>query len=270
MGTINASQCYNLHGLGAIAPGYCADLILLNDLDTFEIDSVFAGGRPLSELAEFSLETPDYCDEAVCNTVNTVRVSIDDLSIHMQGAGAAIIKTIPGQILTKKITAEVRVADGVFVPDERYAKLAVVERHRATGNIGLGIVEGFGIVNGAIGSTVSHDAHNIVVAGDNDRDILLAIEELKRAGGGFTAVSGGRVLETLELPIAGLMSGKNAENIEEKSRSIMESAFTVCKKTGSDPFMALSFLSLTAIPEIRLTDEGLFDVDSAQYISVSD
>ncbi len=269
MATINAAQCYNLRGLGAIAPGYCADLILLKDLDAFEIDSVFVRGKPLSDIMEFYPEAPDYCDKAVCNTVNTGRVSIDDLRIPMQGASAAIIKTIPGQILTRKITAEVRAQDGAFVPDERYAKLVVVERHHATGNIGLGIVEGFGIVNGAIGSTVSHDAHNIVAAGDNDRDILLAIEELKRAGGGFTAVSGGRVLETLELPVAGLMSGQSAADIEKKSESIKESASAVCKKTGSDPFMALSFLSLTAIPEIRLTDEGLFDVGSAQYIRIN-
>jgi adenine deaminase len=268
MGTINAAQCYNLRGLGAIAPGYRADLILLKDLDTFEIDSVFAGGRPLSELTDFSLETPDYCGKAVCNTVNAGRVSADDLRIPMRDTGAAIIKTIPGQILTKKIIAEVRVADGLFVPDERYAKLVVVERHRATGNVGLGIVEGFGIVNGAIASTVSHDAHNIVAAGDNDRDILIAIEELKRAGGGFTAVRGGRVIETLELPIAGLMSGRSAADIEKSSKSIRESAFTVCKNTQTDPFMSLSFLSLTAIPEIRLTDEGLYDVGSARYISI--
>lgn len=268
MGTINAAQCYNLRGFGAIAPGYCADLILLKDLDTFEIDRVFVQGRQLSEFTAPPLETLAYGCEAVCNTVNTGNISIDDLRVPLRDNRAAVIKIIPGQILTRKVMAEVRVSGGAFVPDERYAKLAVVERHRATGNIGLGIVEGFRIVNGAIGSTVSHDAHNIVAAGDNDRDILLAVEELKRTGGGFTAVRGGRVLETLELPIAGLMSGLNAAEIEKRSKSVKESAFTVCKNTDIEPFMTLSFLSLTAIPEIRLTDKGLFDVDSVQYIDI--
>lgn len=268
MGTINVAQCYKLRGLGAIAPGYCADIIILKDLDSFEIDSVFTQGRPLSTVKELFSNDTSSLDKAVCDTVNVGNVNADSLRISLSGNLATVIKIIPGQILTEKAIADVCVSDGVFVPDERYAKLMVVERHHATGDIGLAIVEGFGILNGAIGSTVSHDSHNIVVAGDNDRDMLLAVEELIRVGGGFTAVREGRVLETLELPVAGLMSDQNAASICRKSISVKESAFSICTNKDIEPFMALSFLSLTAIPVIRLTEKGLYDVDAERFISV--
>jgi adenine deaminase len=269
MATLNTASCYRLKGIGALAPGYAADFLILNDLHTFDIDRVYAGGRPVSGLREF-YGRPNSIDPSVLNTVKTADIAPDALAIRLGGAKANVIQVIPRQIITKKAKAEVPQVGGVFIPDKRYAKLAVVERHRASGAVGLGIAEGFGISNGAIGSTVSHDAHNIIAAGDNDRDILLVVEALQKAGGGFVAASGGRITGLLELPVAGLMSAGKAEAVEEKLREVLLSAMDICGNRDMDPFMTLSFLALKDIPEIRLTENGLYDTAEARTIGLGE
>jgi adenine deaminase len=172
-----------------------------------------------------------------------------------------VIDIVPGQILTRCATVRVPTDDaGCFRPTREFAKVAVIERHKATGSIGLGIVRGLGLTGGAIASTVAHDSHNLIVLGDNDRDMLTAVQELKDVGGGMTVVSGGEVLATLPLPIAGLMSDRDGDWIEAQLRAVITAARRLGVPAELDPFTTLSFLALPVIPELRVTDQGLFDV----------
>ena len=159
---------------------------------------------------------------------------------------------------------------GVFKPQKDILKVAVVERHNKTGNIGLGLVEGFGLKNGAIASTVAHDSHNIIVIGDNDRDMVMAIYELEKVGGGITIVSNGEILDTLALEIAGLMSQKPLGEVNEKLNGMLDTSY---EKLGinreHEPFMTLSFIALPVIPDIKLTDMGLFHVGEFKFIDLS-
>ena len=177
-----------------------------------------------------------------------------------------VIKTVPGQLVTKLVYEDVHFRDGEFVPDRRFDKLAVIERHHATGNIGLGIVEGLCIERGAIAASVTHDAHNIVVLGENNDDMMLAVEALKECGGGFAVVHQSIVLARLPLPIAGLMTDAPIEEVLRKQRALIDAARLVGAPEGSDPLILLSFLALPVIPEVRLTDEGLFNVTNMSYI----
>jgi adenine deaminase len=177
---------------------------------------------------------------------------------------------VPHQLMTKLVTRPVkRDADGCFMPDGTLNKLAVIERHHATGSMAVGILEGLGIQNGAVASTVAHDSHNLVVAGDNDRDMLIAIDSLRACGGGYCVVSRGVVLARLPLPIAGLMTDAPVDSVLEKQQALLDAAYSLGAKRGSDPLIALSFLALPVIPDARLTDEGLFDVTKMQFIKYS-
>ena len=199
---------------------------------------------------------------------------MEDLKIPIKGDRVNVIKLLPHSIITEKAVRgveNVTVEDGYFVKAENLLKVAVIERHNRTGNIGLGLVEDFGLENGAIASTVAHDSHNLIVIGDNDEDMLLAIEELERVGGGLTMVSEGRVLDTLPLTIAGLMSEETLEVVDEKLHAMIELAYNKLKVNRDlDPFMTLSFIALPVIPEIKLTDLGLFDVEEFKFIQLTE
>ena len=215
MATINTAQCYRLKRLGAIAPGYSADLIILNSIEDFSIDKVLYRGEIVYEQGKLSVEiSPRIEDRNVFNTVRIPNISIDDLKISLDNDITTVIGLTSNELITKKETSKVKVVDGVFCADECFSKVAVIERHKSTKNIGLGIVSNFNIKNGAIASTVAHDSHNLIVIGDNDEDMILAIEELKRVNGGYTVVSKGKIMGTLELPIAGLMSDNTASYVE--------------------------------------------------------
>lgn len=267
MATINTAQCYRLKRLGAIAPGYSADLIILDSLDEFNINKVLYRGDIVYEnnklCTEISLKIED---RNVFNTVRIPNISIEDLRISLEKNTATVIGLTSNELITKKETAEVKVINGAFVQDEQFSKVAVIERHKSTKNIGLGIVSNFNIKNGAIASTVAHDSHNLIVVGDNDEDMLIAIEELKRVNGGYTIVSRGKVVGTLELPVAGIMSNSTAEYVENTLNSMLEEAFKLGINNEIDPFITLSFLALPVIPEIRITDQGLFDVSKFEFI----
>jgi adenine deaminase len=266
MATRNAAQCYKLKRLGAIAPGYSADLIILADLEKFEIDKVFYRGKPVYD-QKLVVDIPNIIeDKNVFNTVRITDMGKEDLSIRLENEETTVIRIIPGDLITKKETARVSVIDGVFAADEKYSKLAVIERHKALHNIGRGIVFGFNIKNGAIATTVAHDSHNLIVIGDNDEDMLLAIREIKNVNGGYTVVSCGKVIETLELPIAGLMSDKPSEYVEKKLKVMLEKAYDLGVNKDIDPYITLSFLALPVIPEIRVTDLGLFDVTEFRFM----
>jgi adenine deaminase len=267
MATINAAQCYRLKRLGAIAPGYSADLIILNSIEDFDIDKVLYRGKSIFENGALCTHiTSEIEDKNVFNTVRIPNISTKDLEIRLDTNIATTIGLTSNELITKKETAKVKLKEGAFIADEQFSKIAVIERHKATKNIGLGIVSNFNIKNGAIASTVAHDSHNLIVIGDNDEDMILAVEELKRVNGGYTVVSNGKVMGTLELPVAGLMSDNSASYVENTLKKMLEEALKLGINNNIDPFITLSFLALPVIPEIRITDQGLFDVTQFKFI----
>jgi len=269
MATINTAQCYRLKRLGAVAIGYSADLIILNSLEEFEIDKVLFRGEIICENGKLTkIINTKIEDKNVFNTVRIRNIKKEDLNIRLSQDKATVISIIPRELITKKEIAAVKVKDGLFTPDDNYSKIAVIERHKATNNIGLGIVKNFNIKNGAIASTVAHDSHNLIVIGDNDEDMLLAIKELKKVNGGFTVVGAGGVKATLELPIAGLISDKSMDYVVETLERLINEAKKLGINEKLEPFITLSFLALPVIPEIRVTDRGLFDVTNFKFINI--
>lgn len=265
MATINAAEYFRLDGLGAVAPGYFANLIVLNDLPNLQINMVFYRGRPVAREGKplFSLSQPG--DGRVSNTVNIKPFPIEALRLTASGETEPVIEVVPGQIVTRKRLEKVK--RGVIVPDtgRDMLKLVVIERHRATGNIGLGLVTGFNLKKGALASSVAHDSHNVIVVGTNDEDIFTAVKEIEQLQGGLAVVSGGKVLASLGLPIAGLLSDEPLETVVDK----LEKLKRLAKDLGTtlpSPFATLSFLALPVIPELRLTDLGLVDVNEFKLI----
>lgn len=265
MASYNAARAYGLKNIGAIAPGYKGDMVLFEDLKDFKALRVFTRfGKPYDP--NFVMNAP-ILPPVVYNSVRVGRLNEEDLRLKAKET-MPVIGLVEGQLVTKRLDRTVaRDANGNFLPDENLAKLAVIERHHSTGNIGLGIVEGLNIRNGALASTVAHDSHNLVVAGDNDRDMLLAVEALKECGGGYCVVSRGIVLARLPLPIAGLMSDAPIEDVLERQQALLNAAASIGCRGQSDPLVTLSFLALPVIPDIRLTDEGLFDVTTMSFIN---
>jgi len=191
----------------------------------------------------------------------------EDLLLRSDQPLAKVIQLIPGQIVTKKVMKKVVLKDGVAYPNlkEDVIKIIVVERHRATGNMGIGFVQGFGLKKGAIGSTVAHDSHNLVIVGMNDLDILKTIEVIQSMGGGLAVVSDGKALASLPLPIAGLMAEVSVAEVNKRLENLLRAARSLgC--TIPDPFMVLSFLSLPVIPELKITDKGLVDVNKFKIV----
>lgn len=271
MATINASECYGLKELGAIAPGYDADIIIVNNLESFQVERVFKRGMLVAENNRPLFQVESVDSSQVINTVNMKTIRQADLQIKLESDIANVIKVMPHSLLTQRVVRRVDTKEGIFQHHPRLdiIKMAVIERHHQTGNIGLGLVEDFQLRGGAIASTVAHDSHNMIVIGDNDQDMLLAIQEVTSQGGGITIVSKGKVLETLTLPIGGLISRQNMEEVNQQLKKMLTIAYeTLHVNTTIDPFMTLSFLALPVIPEVKLTDKGLFDVGRFQFISI--
>lgn len=270
MATINAAQFYKLKKLGAVGPGYYADLLILDSLKDFKINKVFYRGKVIFKeegiCPDIFRNTVLAKNSSVINTVRLGKITKENLKIMLEKDTATVIRLVANELITRKETAKVKITDGCFLPDKEFSKVAVIERHKATNNIGLGIVGDFNISKGAIAATVAHDSHNLIVIGDNDEDMLMSIEELKRVNGGFTIVSGGKVRETLELPIAGLMSDKSSDYVVQKLGLLLDEAKKLEINKDIDPFITLSFLALPVIPEIRITDRGLFDVIKFNFI----
>jgi adenine deaminase len=261
MATINTAEYFRLEGLGAIAPGYQANLIVINDLTSLAIDMVFYRGGLVAEAGKPLFSVKKAGGQGLTNTFNIKPFGLAALHLPASGETALVIEIVPGQIITRKRTEKVRVRNGVVVPDidRDILKLVVVERHKATGNIGVGLVTGFGLKSGALASSIAHDSHNIVAVGTNDEDIYLAIKEIERLPGGLVATAGGKVLATLALPMAGLLSDEPLEVVVAKLNRLEQVATDLGGKLSS-PFSTLSFVALPVIPELRLTDLGLVDV----------
>ncbi len=261
--TINTARCYSLKNIGAIAPGYQADLVILSDLNNFTVEKVFYKGKEIKK--DSSIMAKPF-DSTLLKTVNIGLISQNSLNMKLKSNETSIINIIGGQILTQRNVEKVKVQGELFVADEVYNKVAVFERHHATGKKGIGIVKGFSIKNGAIASTVCHDSHNLIVIGDNDQDMLLAIQELIACGGGYTIFENGKKFMTLQLEIMGLISTEPHRLINEKLKKMIQKAHQMGVKDDIDPFITLSFLALPVIPEVRITARGVFDVLKGQFL----
>ncbi len=272
MATINAAECYGLKDIGAIAPGYRADLVVLDNLEEFSIEKVFKDGKLIAEENNpfFSVDYKE--DNRVMDTVNVNKIESEDIAIPLESDNVNVIKLSSHSLVTKKVNRKVKIKNGLFQYDKEkdILKMAVIERHKNTGNIGLGLVENFKLKEGAIASTIAHDSHNIIVIGDNDQDMILAVNELNRVGGGITICSNENVLQTLSLPIAGLIAERSMESINEQLKEMLNIAYEQLGVNKEiDPFMTLSFLALPVIPDIKLTDSGLFDVKNFKFIDIN-
>ncbi len=264
MASYNAARAYGIRGVGAIAPGYKADMVLLEDLKDFKVKQVISRfGRPYT--GEEQMPSP-ILPPQVFNSVRLPEISKYDLALRCH-VSAPVIKMIPHQLVTELVYRDVeRDENGCFIPSEGMVKLAVIERHHATGSMAVGILEGLGIKHGAVASTVAHDSHNLVVAGDNDEDMLMAIESLRDCGGGYSVVSRGVELARLPLPIAGLMTAAPVNDVLEIQQALLDALYSLGAKRDSDPLIALSFMALPVIPAVKLTDEGLFDAVNFKFI----
>ncbi len=262
MATINTARIYGLKHIGAVACGYRADLVVLEDLKDFQICSVYKDGKLISELPA---SEPVSFDEKLLHSVNFAPLKENAFVIPQQEE-YAVIGIVKNQIITEtvRMTHE-QVQQGL--KDGTVRKIAVIERHHATGFYACAYITGYGLRHGAIGTTVAHDSHNVIILGDNDRDMFLAAEELKRINGGYTIVCDGVAEASLPLELGGLMSLKSAEEFIPEFDRINELAYEMGVEQEIDPFITLSFLALPVIPSIRLTDCGLFDVTEFRFLS---
>jgi adenine deaminase len=264
MATFNPATWHRLEHLGAVAPGYQADLLVLPDLVRFDPDVVLKAGRPVEAIPRPVV--PDW----VKRSVRIAPVASNDFHVPWAGGKARVIGLVPGQIVTDSLVEDLTVVDGLAVadPDRDLAKLAVVERHHGTGRIGLGFVRGFGLQSGAFASTVAHDAHNIVVVGVDDGDIARAVQRLAELGGGLVVVESRGVRAELPLPVAGLLSEAPADEVAAQSHACVK-ALAELGCTVESPFQALAFLALSVIPSLKLTDQGLVDVNTFRLVPLA-
>ena len=262
MATINSAKCYGLRRLGAVATGYQADLLVLDDLENMTIHDVYYNGQRIDQDSEIRVRE---CPAELKNTVHVGNFTVDDLTLESPDGSFHVIGMQEGEITTVRKRVQLFAGPGVFHADADYQKIAVIERHKATGKTGVGIVSGFGIRGGAIASSVSHDSHNIIVIGDNDRDMALAVQELIRTQGGYTLIADHQVFDTLELPVMGLMSDAGFRYSHIKLKRMIEKAHEMGVPDGIAPFITLSFMALPVIPEIRITPRGIYDVCTGEF-----
>jgi adenine deaminase len=261
MASLNPALWHGLRRHGAIAPGYLADLLVLPDLVGFVPELVLKSGRRIEDAPP--AEIPDW----VRQSVRIRPVGPEDFAVRVEGGSVRAIGLVEDQVVTESVVREVRVEDGLALadPERDLAKIAVVERHLATGRVGIGFLVGSGLRRGALASTVAHDAHNIVVVGMSDRDVAFAVERLVEIGGGIVAVDGLRVLAECPLPIAGLLSDARLDDVIAQSRACNGAAHEL-GWSGATPFLTLAFLGLSVIPSLKITDRGLVDVDRFELV----
>jgi adenine deaminase len=269
MATLHPARCHGLLDRGAIAPGARADLLLLDDLESFLPARVYKDGVQVAAGGRAEPFARPVIPERVRSTMRAAPVSPDALAIPA-AARVRVIETIPGQLTTHAREYEPAVQDGRVVadPERDLAKIAVVERHHATGRVGVGLVRGFGLRAGAFASTVAHDAHNLVVVGVSDEDMAACVARLQEIGGGIVVARDGGVRGELALPVAGLMSDQPVEEVVER----LEALQAMLRDQGvgdAAPFMTLSFLALSVIPSLKITDRGLVDVDRFELVPLA-
>ena len=271
--SLNTAEYFGLQNLGAIAPGYKADLLVLPDLKSFKPDIVMKNGNVIAHNGKLAVEIPQGEALAVRNSVNVRWITPEDFKISVNEPdgkiGVKALEVIPHQLITKSVETEALVEDGNAISniENDTLKICVIERHRATGNIGKGFVKGFNLKCGAIASTVAHDSHNMIVIGTNDADMYTAAVALIKCKGGKVVVKDGEIISELALPIAGLMSDREFDYVVDKCEELNQAAHSIgCEL--NDPFMTMGFLSLPVIPELKITDKGVFETNKFDFIDV--
>ncbi len=272
MASLNAAECFELKDKGAIAPGYEASFLFIRDLEQLEVEEVYVKGQAVAKNGEMIISVrepvapPDFLLESVL--VKPFEEDIFDLK--MESTKAHVIGVGPGTIVTDHLIEDVKVENGLFVPsiENNQLKLVVAERHKALGHVGLGIVKGIPLKNGAIVATVAHDSHNIVTCGTDDVSIRFAMEHVIKQNGGIAVVQGDNVLADLSLPLAGLMSLAPFEEVNRSLHDLERALKEIGFEGDWNPFLTLSFLALPVIPSLKLTDTGLFDVEAFAHINV--
>ncbi len=269
MATLNTAEYFGLRKLGGIGPGKLADMVVFDDFDSFHIHKVYKNGALVAQDGLPVYEVPVRKPAMLRSSVNIKWLEGDEFSIPVTGKRCRVIGVIPDQIVTQFFEMEPSVRDGHVIsdPERDLVRLYVLERHRASGNIGKGLMTGFGLKRGAIASSIGHDSHNIIAAGISDRDIMKAVTTINKMGGGIAVVDNSTVLEALELPIAGLMSNKPIEFVSSRTRDLI----AACRSLGiplEDPLMTLSFMALPVIPRLKLTDRGLVDVEKFAHVDL--
>jgi adenine deaminase len=267
MVTCNTAQYFGFRDVGAIAPGYRADILLLSSLKPVRVRSVIKGGKKVFDDGEFTGAARSKTQPRHLGTMKVRPFGPEAFVVPLRKGPIRVIGLVPDQILTQQILLEPAVCNGAVVsdPGRDILKLTVVERHHGTGNIGLGFVQGFGLKKGALASSVAHDSHNIIAVGCGDGDLFAAVKAVEEMNGGLAAVCNGEVMAKLPLPIAGLMSDKPLVEVAQGWEALRRAA----RDLGSipaEPFMVLSFLALPVIPELKLTDMGLVDVNRFEHV----
>ena len=271
--SLNTAEYFGLKNLGAIAPGYKADLLILPDLKSFKPDVVIKNGQVVAQDGKLTTEMSDCDSLSMRNSVNVRWITPYDFmiptNVDLESAKVNAIEVVPHQLITKSVISEVNVIDGNAVSnvENDTLKICVIERHRATGNIGKGFVKGFNLKCGAIASTVAHDSHNMIVVGTNDEDMYKAAVALIKCQGGKVVVKDGEIISELSLSIAGLISDKDFDYVVGKCEELNKAAHSIgCKL--EDPFMTMGFLSLPVIPELKITDKGVFDTSKFDFVDI--
>lgn len=270
MATINACECFGIKDRGAIAPGYRADIVLFDNLKDFRVQKVWINGELCAEHGKYLPELKKHSIDTVKGSVHLADFSKEKLKLKLKSNKVNLIQVLPGGVVTKKATANVDLdSAGNFVrnPEVDIVKVSVAERHHALGNVANGLLAGYGIKQGAIAVSIAHDSHNIIAVGANDEDMAFAIKALEEQEGGIILVKDGQVIERMPMPIAGLMSDQSGEWVDEKLSAIHKLAHEELGVNDTvEPVMTLTFMSLAVIPEIKLTDMGLFDVTTFSFI----
>ena len=268
--SFNAAQCYGLKDRGAIAPGLRADFVLVDNLKDFNVMDVYCNGEHVAHDGEYLAPSVHVDPVGVSGCMNVKDFSASRLALKLSSNEVRTIDIIPGSVVTEEGRATVSTKDGVWIRnDEDVVKIAVVERHKGTGNVGLGLIRNYGLRGGAVATSVAHDSHNIIVVGDSDRDMEIAVDKLIELGGGIVVVKDGTVLDSMQQEIAGLMTDRPGVYVEDKISSMQTLARKELGiKEDVDPFMTLCFMALPVIPAIKITDMGLFDVTKFAFTPI--
>ncbi len=272
MATIQAAQCFGLRYVGAVAPAYKANILVLNDLDTVDVCDVYLAGKKVvvnKKMIDFAdPEIPKELTDRVYNSFSTQEISADSFFIEPKSQRCRVIGVIPGQIVTNELAFDINwdKNNGIDV-DRDILKLAVIERHKGTGHVGVGFINGIGLRSGAIASSVSHDSHNIIVIGTNDEDMAIAAKHISSVGGNVVVVNG-EVVADMPLPIAGLMTDLSADEIAKANEFVRKTVHNYGVFEDVEPFMNMAFVSLSVIPKLKMTTQGLVDVDAWRRVSL--
>ena len=269
--TISAARHYGLQYRGAIAPGYYADLAVIDDLKKVNVEMVYKNGNVVAKDGKLVWDIGDQEPPRLRRSVNIAWLDPEDFQVKARGDKMNVIGIIPDQIITEHLVEDTKVVDGLAVADidRDISKVAIIERHNASDVTSIGFVKGLGIKEGAMVSSIAHDSHNIVAVATNDRDLIAAAVQIVRMQGGLAIVRNEKVIASLPLPIAGLMSDQPVEVVSEKIQELKDAAKTI-GSTLNEPFMTMAFLSLPVIPKLKITDRGLVDVDRFRFIDLFD